>query len=342
MCGFSCVSPVCLHLFDVGSSCDNSGMQLEMVSTGLRVGIKRPSDELREDVRPSKEPMLVLTSDSLNNSSHHSVGTGAASSGLGLALGLSGCAPVAASSVAPSSSSSSNVVVGSSSGNGNGGGAAGGGVLHQLLGPVSSAAPPTHVASSAVGASGGGVGVVATAAGGGAVGAAGGGFPPASSGTSGSGGGGSNSKLYEKNKMLASLLAKTPIQSSLPTSIASPKPSALPQEKLPKDLKVGLRGLEPLFNIHAATVNAAESSQSSLLVIPVFYFFLFSLSLSSPSFIFFSSPSLRFFLGCSVSRRQWLALAARRLSTLYLCLLHGSFSIFFFLNFIWFANLFLS
>ena len=39
--------------------------------------------------------------------------------------------------------------------------------------------------------------------------------------------------------MLASLLAKTPVSvSPLSTSIASPKPSALPQEKLPKDLKV--------------------------------------------------------------------------------------------------------
>ena len=47
-----------------------------------------------------------------------------------------------------------------------------------------------------------------------------------------------SSKLCEKNKMLASLLAKQPMQSSLSTSIASPKPSALPQEKLPKDLKV--------------------------------------------------------------------------------------------------------
>lgn len=46
------------------------------------------------------------------------------------------------------------------------------------------------------------------------------------------------SKLCEKNKMLASLLAKKPMQ-SLPASVASPKPSALPQEKLPKDLKVG-------------------------------------------------------------------------------------------------------
>ena len=48
----------------------------------------------------------------------------------------------------------------------------------------------------------------------------------------------SSSKLCERNKMLASLLAKQPMQSSLSTSIASPKPSALPQEKLPKDLKV--------------------------------------------------------------------------------------------------------
>jgi hypothetical protein len=313
-------------------------MQLEMVSSGLRVGIKRPSDELREDVRPSKEPMLVLTSDSLNNSSHQFVGTGAASSGLGLALGLSGCAPVAASSVAPAISSTSNVVVGSSSGggNGNGGGAGGGGVLHQLLGPVSSAAPPTHVASSAVGASSGGVGVVATAAGGGgAVGAAGGAFPPASSGTSsGSGGGGSNSKLYEKNKMLASLLAKTPIQSSLPTSIASPKPSALPQEKLPKDLKVGLRGLEPLFNIHAATVNAAESSQSSLLVIPIFYFFLSSLSLSLSfsfhSFIFFSPPPP--FVPWVLRQSPSVARIGSQVTVnaLPVCPLRGSFSIFFF------------
>ena len=89
---------------------------------------------------------------------------------------------------------------------GAGGAAGGGGVLHKLLGPT--AAPlaasqsPNLLSPTATGGAGGG------------------------------------SKLCEKNKMLASLLAKTPMQSSLSTSIASPKPSALPQEKLPKDLKV--------------------------------------------------------------------------------------------------------
>lgn len=87
-----------------------------------------------------------------------------------------------------------------------GGAAGGGGVLHKLLGPT----PPPLAASQSPGL-----------------------LSPTTTG--GAGGG---SKLCEKNKMLASLLAKTPMQSNLSTSIASPKPSALPQEKLPKDLKV--------------------------------------------------------------------------------------------------------
>jgi hypothetical protein len=83
-----------------------------------------------------------------------------------------------------------------------------------------------------------------------------------------------SSKLCEKNKMLASLLAKTPVipSHSLSTSIASPKPSALPQEKLPKDLKVSQ------WRRH-------------------FFIFLFSCdrfrrSFSASSFSFFSLPSL--------------------------------------------------
>lgn len=92
----------------------------------------------------------------------------------------------------------------------------GGGVLHKLLGPAQ--APLTVAALQSPPPQ-----------------------PPMATTTittSSTTGGATSSKLCEKNKMLASLLAKTPMQSTLSTSIASPKPSALPQEKLPKDLKV--------------------------------------------------------------------------------------------------------
>ena len=56
--------------------------------------------------------------------------------------------------------------------------------------------------------------------------------------------------MCEKNKMLASLLAKTPaIQSSLTATNASPKPTALPQEKLPKDLKVNTHISALIFSV---------------------------------------------------------------------------------------------
>ena len=106
------------------------------------------------------------------------------------------------------------------------------GVLHQLLGPVPppptsppcaapplSAAPPCSAATATVPAPSG---------------PAGGAFPSAAATSSNS----TSSKLCQNNKMLASLLG-TPIQSTLSTNIGSPNPSGLPQEKLPKDLKVG-------------------------------------------------------------------------------------------------------
>ncbi|CAG0878825.1 unnamed protein product [Darwinula stevensoni] len=46
------------------------------------------------------------------------------------------------------------------------------------------------------------------------------------------------SSIYNRNKMLVALLSRQPLQSSsVPTSVAQPKVSQLPQEKLPKDLR---------------------------------------------------------------------------------------------------------
>ena len=108
------------------------------------------------------------------------------------------------------------------------------GVLHQLLGPVPPPPtpppsvpppPPPSVAPSSSSA------VTATVPA--PSGPAGGAFPSATATSSNS----TSSKLCQNNKMLASLLG-TPIQSTLSTNIGSPNPSGLPQEKLPKDLKV--------------------------------------------------------------------------------------------------------
>lgn len=214
-------------------------------------GIKRPSEESRDEAKPSKEPML--NTDHLMMSSSHPASAGGVGGGVGVggvlhqllgpphASSQSGLAPsglriehpvsvgstaaaVAAASSAvaaaaataaaaaataisasPSGLQSSNSVGGVGSGSGPGSG----------QNPNSN---PNQNQNQSQGSSAGPVscGVV-------------GGLPglPASS------------KLCEKNKMLASLLAKTPVMPSpLSTSIASPKPSALPQEKLPKDLKV--------------------------------------------------------------------------------------------------------
>jgi hypothetical protein len=75
--------------------------------------------------------------------------------------------------------------------------------------------------------------------------------------------------------MLASLLAKTPVipSHSLSTSIASPKPSALPQEKLPKDLKVSQWRRHFFFLYFRATAFGALflPSSFSFFSLPLFY-----------------------------------------------------------------------
>lgn len=112
----------------------------------------------------------------------------------------------------------------------------------------------------------------------------------------------SSSKLCEKNKMLASLLAKQPMQSSLSTSIASPKPSALPQEKLPKDLKVsGLCAALVNYCMYASARDVLNSGTSQVRVVGS------AVAAIAARLFYFSTIPLRFLLclaSLSLSHRQ--------------------------------------
>lgn len=212
----------CDGLLEFGSNGSNAG------NSGMR-GTKRHIDDSHDDVKPSKEPML--SADHLMMTENPSGGTGGvlhqllgppvAQSSLSSALH-----PLVSHHSAPSSlpivplqqhqslpSSHAHSLSSSLAST----------TCNTGVGIAPSSAAPVPVAGAP-----GTVTVTASASP----------HPSVAAATAGVGNGPPSSKLCEKNKMLASLLAKTPMQSSLSTSVASPKPSALPQEKLPKDLKV--------------------------------------------------------------------------------------------------------
>jgi hypothetical protein len=235
----------------LASSCDGlldfagSGSNNNNISNGSGMrGKKRPSEDNREDVKSSKEPMLtndhhqVLISNNTNP-----VGIGSGSGVLHQLLG-----PLHTSTTnSPShhhvtqSASDSSFATAETEGQrmtrGNLPLSVATLQQQQQLGP----SPPSAVILTSMNISSSQPISV----------------PGPASGLTSSSTAASSSKLCEKNKMLASLLAKQPMQSSLSTSIASPKPSALPQEKLPKDLKVS--------GLCAALVNYCKTSARDVL-----------------------------------------------------------------------------